>query len=131
MIIYLVVRYKLKGLYAGLTILGFISTLLLIVRFTNVALTISSIFALAVTMVLQFIYLIKLLSGKSNTKNFNETTTTFIKILVPVFIMSITISFAKIVELIGFGEVVFWGIIVFAIFNNIITRAMLTNGKNK
>ena len=40
-------------------------------------------------------------------------------------------SLAKIIDLIGIGNVVFWGFVVFGIFNNIITRAILTNGKNK
>ena len=127
MVIYLIIKYKLKGLLGGLTILGVVSTLLLIVRFSNVVLTISSIFAIGVVMILQFVYLIKLLNGKANSKQFNDNTVSFIKMLIPVFLMSIVISFAKVSELIGFGEVTFWGIIVFAIFNNIITRAMLTN----
>jgi len=50
---------------------------------------------------------------------------------IPVFLMSIVLSLAKIIDLIGIGNVVFWGFVVFGIFNNIITRAILTNGKNK
>ena len=82
-------------------------------------------------MFLQFIYVICVLKDNGSKKLFNEKTVEFIKILIPVFMMSITISFAKVIELIGFGETVFWGLIVFSIFNNIITRAILTNVKNK
>ena len=132
MCIYLIMKNKLAGLYGALSILGFISTLLLIVRFSNVALTFSSIFALAVAMIAQFIYILKLLKYKTiNTKTFNEKTAEFIKMLIPVFLMSIVLSLAKIIDLIGIGNVVFWGFVVFGIFNNIITRAILTNGKNK
>ncbi len=131
MFVFLLIKNKLPGIFGALTISGFISTLLLIIRFTNVELTISSIFALAVMMILQFAYVIKVSKEKSSTKEFNENTFGYMKMLIPVFLMSIAISFAKTIEFIGFGEVVFWGIIVFSIFNNIITRAMLTNVKNK
>lgn len=128
---YLIVRYKLQGVYGSFAIIGFISTLLLTVRFSNVVVTISSIFSIALMAVLQFIYIMKVLKGSTASKKFNETTINYIKMLVPAFLMSIAISFAKTVELNGFGEVIFWGILVFVLFNNIITRAMLTNAKNK
>lgn len=131
MCVFLIVKHKLAGIYGSLIIIGFISTLLLIVRFSNVALTISSICSVALMAVLQFIYILKLLKGSITSKKFNEKTVDFIKMLIPTFLMAIAISFAKTIELIGFGEVIFWGIIVFVIFNNIITRAMLTNAKNK
>ena len=131
MFVLLLVKNKLPGVFGALTISGFISTLLLIIRFTNVELTISTIFAIAVMMILQFAYILKVSKGKVSSKEFNDSTFGYMKMLIPVFLMAIAISFAKTIEFIGFGEVVFWGIIVFSIFNNIITRAMLTNVKNK
>ena len=37
----------------------------------------------------------------------------------------------NIVEISNFGMVIFWGLILFELFNNIITRAIFTNAKNK
>lgn len=128
---YLIVKYKLKGVYGSLAIIGFISSLLLVVRFSNIVVTISSIFSIALMAILQFIYIAKILNGNTASKKFNEKTMDFVKIIIPIFLMSIAISFAKTVELNGFGEVIFWGILVFVLFNNILTRAMLTNAKNK
>lgn len=131
MVVYLLVKNKLYGLFGGLTILGFISSLLLVIRFSNVALTISSIFAVGIMMLLQFIFVIKLLNKKVTTKSFNDNIVEFTKMTIPVFIMSLVMIFAKTLDVIGIGQVVFWGLIVFEVFNNIITRAILTNGKNK
>lgn len=132
MLVYLVLKYKLKGILAELDILGFGSLLLLVLRYTNVEISIASIVSIAVILILQFIYLAKLLSnGKINSKMFNEETVKITKMLIPAFIMSVVIAFANILEISGFGMIIFWGIILFEIFNNIITRAILTNVKNK
>lgn len=129
--VFLIIKGKLKGIGGALSISGFISSLLLLVRFSNIELTMSSIFALAVMMILEFAYVLKLQNKNLSTKKFNDTTIMFTKALIPVFLGSLVISFAKVIELNGIGQVVFWGLIVFEIFNNIITRAILTNGKNK
>ncbi len=132
MLIYLLIKYGLKGLVSWLTILGFESTLLLLIRFTKVPISIASIVALAIIAILQFAYLIKLLNNKNiHSKVFNNATLDFSKILIPIFIMSVVIIFTNIIEISGFGMIIFWGLILFEIFNNIITRAILTNVKNK
>lgn len=132
MLVYLVLKYKLKGILAELDILGFGALLLLVLRYTNVEISIASIVSIATMLILQFIYSVKLLDNeKISSKIFTEETIKFTKMLIPAFIMSVVIAFANILEISGFGMVIFWGIILFEIFNNIITRAILTNVKNK
>lgn len=132
MLVYLVLKYKLKGILAELDILGFGALLLLVLRYTNVEISIASIVSIVTMLILQFIYSVKLLDNeKISSKIFTEETIKFTKMLIPAFIMSVVIAFANILEISGFGMVIFWGIILFEIFNNIITRAILTNVKNK
>lgn len=144
MFIYLVVKYKTKGILAELSILGLGAFLLLVIRFTKVQISIATIVAIASVLILQFIYLIKLLNNsKISSKVFNETTIEFTKMLIPAFIVSVIgavlpalneskiIPFGNIVEISDFGMVIFWGIVLFELFNNIISRAILTNAKNK
>lgn len=132
MVIYLLFRYKLAGLLSGTTILGFLASLLLVVRYANVQISIAGIVSIGIMLILQFVYLLNILSNKKiNTKKFNEKTLEFSKMLVPAFIISVVIAFANIIEISGFGAIIFWGIILFEIFNNIITRVILTNVKNK
>ncbi len=131
MFIYLVFKYKLKGILAELSILGFGALLLLVLRYTKVQISIATLVSIASILILQFIYLIKLLNNKITPKSFTTTTIEYTKILIPAFIMSVVIAFANIIEISGFGMVIFWGIILFEIFNNIITKAILTNVKNK
>ena len=132
MLVYLVLKYKLKGILAELDILGFGALLLLVLRYTNVEISIASIVSIATMLILQFIYSVKLLDNeKISSKIFTEETIKITKMLIPAFIISVVIAFANILEISGFGMIIFWGIILFEIFNNIITRAILTNVKNK
>lgn len=143
MLVYLVVKYKLKGIYAELSILGFGALLLLFLRWTSVQISVASLTSIAGMLILQFAYLIKILNNpKTSSKAFTEKTIEFSKILVPAFIFGIFAALlpalknvgiipGNIFEIASFGMVIFWGLIVFEVFNNSITRAILTNAKNK
>lgn len=143
MCVYLVIKYKLNGLFAELSILGFAATLLLVLRWTSVQMSVASLVSIAGVLIAQFIYLIKVLnSGKSTSKAFNEETISFTKMIVPAFILGVVAALlpsmknvgiipGNIFDLANFGMVIFWAVIVFEIFNNILTRAILTNAKNK
>ena len=132
MFVYLIIKYKLKGIISWASIVGYISLLLLVLRYTKLNISISAIVSIILMAIVQFIYLVKLLSNKKiNSKIFNEEIIEFSKMIIPAFLMSAIIAFANIIEISGFGMVIFWGIILFEIFNNIITRSILTNVKNK
>lgn len=132
MFVFVVVKYKLIGAISFSSILGYFASLLLLIRYVKIEISVASIVAIAAITILQFIYLVKLLSNKKiNSKVFNNETIEFTKMIIPIFIMSTIIAFAKITEIKGFGMIIFWGIILFEIFNNIITRNILTNVKNK
>ena len=143
-LVYLLFKFKLKGLLAEINIIGFVSLLLLAIRYTKVEISIATIVAIGGMLALQFIYLIKVLSNeKISSKIFNEATLEFSKTLVPLLILSVftaiipalesskVIPFGNIQGMADFGMVGFWGLIVFEVFNNILTRAMFTNVKNK
>lgn len=132
MFAYLVYKYKLKGIIAEIDIIGYLSLLLLVLRYAQVKISIAAIVSIAVATIIQFIYISKVLSNKKiSSKVFNDETIEFTKMIIPTLILSVVIAFANITEISGFGMVMFWGIILFEIFNNILTRAILTNVKNK
>lgn len=130
MLVYLIIKNKLNGIYGWLNILGFISSLLLIVRFTKIQISIATMVSIAVMAVIQFVYTLKVLKSNLNSKMFTERTFEFTKILIPTFIVAVVIAFANILEISGFGMIIFWGMILFEIYNHIITRAIVTNLKN-
>ncbi len=141
--IYLLIKYKLKGVFAELCILGFSALLLLILRWTSVQMSVASMVSIVAAIIAQFIYLIKVLNNENiSPKVFNNETITFTTMIIPAFILGIVAAVLPALKDVGmipgnifdvacFGMVMFWGVIVFEIFNNIITRAILTNAKNK
>ena len=132
MFVILTLKYKVKGIISWASILGYLSLLLLLIRYVKIEISIAAIVAIAVVTILEFIYMLKLLANKKiSSKIFNDETIEFSKMIIPAFIMSIAIAFGKIIEISSFGMVIFWGIVIFELFNNIITRACLTNVKNK
>ena len=142
MLVYLLFKYKLKGLFAEISIAGFGALLLFVLRISKVEISIASIVAIAAVLIAQFIYLVRLLSlNNSSSKKFNENMIEFTKMIIPAFIFSIVLAilpalknmipYGNIFDITGIGMVVFWGIILFEVFNNILTRAIFTNGKNK
>lgn len=144
MLVYLLVKFKGKGLIAELNIIGLAALALLVIRLTKVQISIASIVAIAGIIVLQFIYLIKLLENdRITSKIFNDKTLAFSKNLVPLLVLSVftalipalesskLIPFGNIQGMADFGMVGFWGLIVFELFNNVLTRLLFTNAKNK
>ena len=95
-------------------------------------------------LILQFIYLTQILkTEKISEKVFNEKTGEYTRMLIPLLIFtivaaiipilakSIIIPFGNIQEIANFGMVGFWGLILFELVNNILTKAMIVKSKNK
>lgn len=144
MCVYLLIKYKLQGLLGELSIVGLGSLILLTLRFTKIEISISTIVAFAGMLILQFIYLTQILKNeKISEKVFNEKTGEYTRMLIPLLIFtivaaiipilakSIIIPFGNIQEIANFGMVGFWGLILFELVNNILTKAMIVKSKNK
>ncbi len=144
MCVYLLIKYKLQGLLGELSIVGLGSLILLTLRFTKIEISISTIVAFVGMLILQFIYLTQILkTEKISEKVFNEKTGEYTRMLIPLLIFtivaaiipilakSIIIPFGNIQEIANFGMVGFWGLILFELVNNILTKAMIVKSKNK
>ena len=120
--IMLLVRHKKIGLLGIISYVGFVSLLMLIIRYTNVVLSIEGIFGMVIVGILNYILVDQLL------KSTNEKTTVykdfFIKII-PIIIMVITFCFINWIPISSFGMTIFWGIALIALYNLIVTNILL------
>lgn len=116
------IRYKKMGILGTISCVGFISLLMIIVRYTNVVISLEGIFGMIVAIFLNYILVNKLLVNKNDIKNGYKDF--FIKI-VPVIIMTITFCFINWTPISSFGMVMFWGIALSAIYNAIVTNCLL------
>lgn len=129
-IILLIFKYKLRGLFAGLAYSGFLGLYLLIIRYANVQIAISSIVAASLVLIFNYILTLKLLKIEKNEpetrrKMYKEELKNTLIRLLPILITAIVFTFTKWTSINIFGMFMFWGIILIVIYNFLLTRDMI------
>lgn len=134
-IIVLIIKHKMNGLLAGIAYIGLAAIYMLIVRYTNVTISIESITGIVTILALNYIFTQMLLEkierlDKEQVENVVQKATLetyksfFIKII-PICVMAIVFCFIKWVPISSFGMIAFWGITLITIYNALITRYLL------
>ena len=134
-IIVITVKYKTNGLLAGFSYVGLAAVYMLLVRYANVTISIESIFGIITMLLLNYIFTIMLLENinkiskekKENVIN-KSTVETYVKFfvrIIPICIMVVAFCFVKWVPISSFGMISFWGLVLIAVYNAVITRSLL------
>lgn len=134
-IIALIIKYKSKGLLAGIAYIGLAAIYLLLVRYANVVISIESLFGIATILILNFIFTFMLVNkvvknikenkGNAVNKASVETYKKFFNRIIPICIMVIAFCFVKWIPISSFGMISFWGLLMIAVYNALITRYLL------
>lgn len=123
------ISYKVKGLLASVSFIAFVAILSLILRYTNVLISIEGIGAILVVLALNLRFN-KIILDKVKTMNvINEAITStykefFLK-LIPVIIITLVFCFAGWSNLNSFGMIMFWGLMLIAVYNALVTKTLL------
>ena len=131
----LTIKYKSKGLVASISCVGFIALLSLLLRYTNVIITIEGIGAIILVILLD-LKLSQMMLNKTKILNVvseavkSSYKELFLK-LVPIMIVSIVFCFSGWTNLSSFGMIMFWGFILIAVYNIIVTKTLLKLRENK
>ena len=131
----LTIKYKSKGFLASISCIGFIALLSLVVRYTNVIITIEGIGAIILTILID-LKLSQMMLNKTKILNVvseavkSSYKELFLK-LVPIMIVSIVFCFSGWTNLSSFGMIMFWGFILIAVYNIIVTKTLLKLRENK
>lgn len=132
--VYLIIKYKEKGILSSITLVGYIAILLLVLRYTNVTITLEGIVAIVISGILNYMLVVKILKYnlkvENNREAFKRAMTKFVLILIPVCIIAVVFTFNRWLPIFSFGMVMFWGIVVNLLYNLVITRMLLINSKN-
>lgn len=132
-IIVLIVKFRLNGLLAGISFIGLSAIYLLLIRYANVVISIEAIFGIVIILILNYIFSFMLLNNiktievKENIVNKAtiETYKKFFNRIIPICIIAIAFCFVKWIPISSFGTISFWGLIMIAIYNAVITRYLL------
>lgn len=127
-IIILIVKHKVKGLLGAISIIGYIATLLIIIRLTNVVITLEGVAGIITSIVLEYISIMYALNKmKENTDlTCNQCFAKFLPILVPIAISTVILCFIKWLPIYSFGMTMFWGIILVIVYNHVVTKLLVS-----
>ena len=134
--IYFIFKYKGLGILGAISTLGLAAIYLLTIRYTNVILALTGIFGIFVIILLNDILLNKMLEkvkrekGQKTTKPevkeaVKESYKEYFLKLIPICISVIVLCFINWTPISSFGMVMFWGILLIAVYNYIITNGLL------
>ena len=130
-----IVKYKTKGLLVSISCVGFIALFFLLLRYTNVTISIEGIGAIILTMII-YLKLNQMILSKTKVMDVvNEAVKAtyknlFLK-LVPVMIITVVFCFSGWTNLSSFGMIMFWGLALLALYNVIVTKTLLKLNENK
>ena len=133
--IFMIIRYRKLGLLAVISYIGYMAVLLLIIRFTNLIITLDSICGILILAILNFVLLIYLLEMLKKTdknildykKTFEKSFISILLVLIPTLIIGIVLCFSAWLPAYSFGTIIFWGIFIMGIYNIVITKILFLN----
>lgn len=124
LVLYFIIKYKVTGVLAGISWIGFLAVLLLTLRYTNSVITANSIVAIAIACVFNYIFLCALLRNKQG-KTFKELIIYYTILSVSMFIIAIVFAFSNSLAVSSFGITLFWGSVLLITYNLIFTNNLI------
>lgn len=120
------IKYKTKGLLASISVIGFVSVLLLLLRYTNVSISIEGIGGIILILIINFIINQLMLKETKNIDYKNIALK-----LAPVIIITLVFCFAGWSNLNSFGMIMFWGLVLIVVYNLVVTKTLLKLRESK
>ena len=128
LLIYMIIKYKSKGFISAICFIGLVAVYSLILRYTNVQISIESIVAIIIALGLNYVFNINLLKTENDDKkSYNKKYLNMIAKVIPALAISIIFCFTKWSILVTFGMTMFWGIALILLYNFIVTRNIVNN----
>ena len=133
-VLVLLIKYKGKGILAGISFIGFSALLLLMIRYWNVVLSTEGIVALFAMLILNYILTNKILKNIvkeednkkiESKKIINMQIIDFVLKTIPLFIVGVVFTFMQWSSTSSFGMVTFWGLTLIVLYNLLITKNLL------
>ena len=119
--IYLIVRFKLNGLKAAILSLGYIGLLIIIVKYTKIIITINAAIALFGVVVINYVFVNKLLNkiknGSDIKVSFMHSMKELYLAIIPLCIISVIFTFMSSTIISSIGMILFWGLFIQAIYD--------------
>lgn len=134
-LLFLCIKYKKLGVLSAIAFIGYLAVILIVIRATNLVLTIEGICAIIISAILNFafmMYIVHMLSKQEKElaqykKTYNKSMLSMLMSLLPALIIGIVLAFATWLPAYSFGTIMFWSILIMLLYNASITRILLLN----
>lgn len=129
----MIIKYKKTGLLAAVSYIGYFAILLIVIRYTNLVITLEGICGILILAILNYILSLYVLQNlkKSDVeeykKIYDKSILSVLLVLIPTMIIGIVLCFATWLPAYSFGTIIFWGILIMALYNAFVTRILLLN----
>lgn len=137
LLIYMIIKYKKEALLAVVTNIGFVAILLLIIRYTNVDITLTGLITIPISVIIQYVFLMNILKVKtekidndSKIKRVKETIRSGIEKLIPVAVIAVVFALTKWETVYSAGMLLFWEIAVLILYNLSTLKIMFLKNDN-
>ena len=133
--IVLIAKFKMKGLLMTILSVGYVAIQLLVIRYTNVILSIDGLLAIGLSYIINYSFGYMLLTKikskdlrrDEKIENYNKCMKKYVFILIPLTILSLICCFTNWDTLYSFGMIIFWGIIISLLYNLTVTNLLIRN----
>ena len=122
LLIYMIVKFKTKGIFTAISYLGFVALYLTILRLFNVTISMEGIVGGTIVLGLNYLANLKLIQINEDNKKYYQTYLDIIMKLIPIFAISIIFVFTNVLALTSIGMVMFWGIALCLAYNVLVTK---------
>lgn len=119
----LIVKYKLNGVILAIVSVGYIAITALLLRYANVSLTINSLYALVACVILNYVFIVKLLRKlkENNLKTaYAQTMKEYYLLIVPVIVFAVILTVVSSVPVNSIGMTLFWGLLTGIVYNTLV-----------
>ena len=126
--LFLIIKYRVKGILGALSFIGYIASLLIIIRLTNVVVSIEGMVGILISIALNYVFIVYLLNGKKKEEQeftYKQGFINFLFVLIPIAVTTIIFSFISWIPIYSFGMTMFWGIVLIMLYNVILTKPLL------
>ena len=128
LVLYMIIRYRKEGFFLAISFIGYVATLLLVIRYANVMITIDGMLAIALVVLVNFWFLVKLIKMGKEVEDakiaFRKVVQPMAWTLTPLVVLAVVFTFAAWLPIFSFGMIIFWGILLSAVYHYILTRTL-------
>lgn len=122
----LVIKFRAKGFIAAFMQIGYSALLLLVLRYTNVIITIQGIIGIGISAILNFAFNFVMLNSLKNKEKMDwKEVKKFAFWTMPIYVLAIILSFNSLTVVSSLGMTLVWGSICLYLYNLSLTKTAL------